>query len=123
MFKLGCIDAASAGRILRMSRGKIFSALMLTVVLTAVLLEFEIAPSTIIEVADPEVEAQYRSCYEEKDEEIHATAFGTIDNPDVQKEFITSNRARAAAECRDLYPAAVTRVEEPGGLRLKLRRW
>jgi len=106
-----------------MAKGKIISALVLTAILAAVLIEVDISTSTITEVADPEVEAQYQSCYQEKDKEIHATAFGTIDNPDVQKEFITTNRARAAAECRDLNPESVIRVEEPGGVRLKLRRW
>lgn len=73
----------------------------------------DIAGPAESQIADPEVEARYQACYAARDEEIHTTAFGTIDNPDVQKEFITSNRARAAAECRALHPESIITVIEP----------
>lgn len=95
-----------------MIRRKTISVVLLAAVLVAVLFEFEFSPSMQTEIADPAVEAQYLACYQQKDDEIHATAFGTIDNPDVQKEFIIANRARAAAECRALYPESLITVDE-----------
>jgi hypothetical protein len=65
------------------------------------------------EVPDANQESLYDACYAEQDAEIHRTAFGTIDNPDVQKEFIISNRARAAAECRNAYPQKMITVAKP----------
>jgi hypothetical protein len=67
---------------------------------------------------DLEREAQFAACYEKQDAEIHRTAFGTIDNPDVQKEFINTNRERANANCRRSFPATETIVTTP--LRMKL---
>ena len=106
-----------------MSGGKVISVILLTAILVGVLFEFDIAPSTMTEIVDPAVEANFEACYQEKDDEIHATAFGTIDNPDVQKEFIIANRARAAAECRTQYPESLISVEEPGRFSVTLRRW
>lgn len=56
------------------------------------------------QVADPAQEELYRQCYEARDAEIHARAFDTIDNPDVQREFISMHREQARADCRQLYP-------------------
>ena len=58
-------------------------------------------------------EARYAACYAERDREIHDVAFGTIDNPDVQKLYISSNRELAATECRLLFPERWTSVDEP----------
>jgi len=74
---------------------------------------FELALPKSVEMPDPAVEARYEQCYAERDHEIHATAFGTIDNPEVQKEFINSGRAKAARECRALHPQSLITVEEP----------
>ena len=120
---MGCIDAASSGRIRDVIRHRIISVFVLAAVLVVVLFAFEFSPSTQAEIADPDVELQYEACYQQKDDEIHATAFGTIDNPDVQKEFITANRARAAAECRALHPESTIRVEEPSQFRMTPRFW
>lgn len=106
-----------------MSKAWKINAVLIAVVLLVVLFEVSVSPSITREVVDPAVEAQYAACYHEKDDEIHDTAFGTIDNPDVQKEYITSNRARAAAECRALFPESTTTVEEPGGFSLRPRFW
>ena len=72
---------------------------------------FDQSVSNGSEITDPAVERAFEECYEKKDDEIHTVAFGTIDNPDVQKEFITSNRARARAECRERHPAVMIRRE------------
>ncbi|MGI9262489.1 MAG: hypothetical protein ACR2QR_10665 [Woeseiaceae bacterium] len=106
-----------------MSGGKVISVILLTAVLVGALFEFDIAPSTMTDIVDPAVEANFAACYREKDDEIHTTAFGTIDNPDVQKEFITANRARAAAECRAQHPESLISIEEPGRFNVTLRRW
>ena len=74
----------------------------------------DIAMPGEMELPDPAVEAAYQDCYQLRDDEIHATAFGTIDNPDVQKEFITSQRAIAARECRQQHPQSMVTVETPG---------
>lgn len=105
-----------------MTRLKITSAFFLLIVGIFILYEvdfiFDIAGASQTQVADPAIEAAYEQCYAEKDDEIHATAFGTIDNPDVQKEFITSNRAQAATECRTLHPESIITIEDPGRFNL-----
>lgn len=57
-----------------------------------------------IEQLDLAQETLYMQCFESRDKRIHDIAFSTIDNPDVQKEFINTSRADAAKECRDKYP-------------------
>ena len=97
-------------------------ALLLLVGMVAALydvdLVFDIALPGERREPDPAVEDAYARCYRERDDEIHATAFGTIDNPDVQKEFISSNRARAARECRELHPEVLIIVREPARFNL-----
>lgn len=99
------------------NKRSIISSLLVVFVATIVLFEvhfvFDIGGSMTARIADPEIEAAFDDCYAKKDEEIHTTAFGTIDNPDVQKEFITSSRARAVNECRALYPETMIDVETP----------
>ena len=74
-------------------------------------LDFE--PAGERQIPDPDVEAAYRACYQSKDDEIHGIAFGTIDNPDVQKEYISSNQAIAARECRQKYPQVMLSERTP----------
>ena len=64
-------------------------------------------------VADPAQEARYEECFAERDREIHAAAFGTIDNPDVQKLYISNHRDEARAMCRERFPERLVTVEEP----------
>jgi hypothetical protein len=102
--------------------GKLILILALASVLLFVLYEvnfiFDIVLPAETESPDPEVEMAFTSCYQLKDDQIHATAFGTIDNPDVQKEFISSSQARAAAECRAAHPERILIIEQPGRLNL-----
>ena len=87
---------------------------------------FDVALPGEARVPDPVVEEAYARCYQARDDEIHATAFGTIDNPDVQKEFISANRARAARECRELHPEVLVIVQQPARfdlVDLKPRFW
>lgn len=77
-------------------------------------------------LADPVVEADYMRCYREKDLEMHRAVFDTIDNPDVQKEMISTNRERIATECRELFPEKMITVREPARFNivdLKPRFW
>lgn len=62
---------------------------------------------------DLEQEARYAACYADHDKEIHDVAFGTIDNPDVQKLYISNNRDKAASECRLQFPERWVAVDEP----------
>lgn len=97
--------------------GKKISLLLGAGVVTLVLFDVSINPEFAMpresELADPRIEAEYARCFRARDEEIHGTAFGTIDNPDVQKEFITSSRAEAARACRALHPERTITVAEP----------
>ena len=74
---------------------------------------FDVAMPSEVEMPDPVAESDFAECYREKDEQLHTTAFATIDNPDVQREFISANQARAREECRVLHPSALITVEEP----------
>ena len=58
-------------------------------------------------------EARYASCYADRDREIHDVAFGTIDNPDVQKLYISNNRDQAVTDCRLQFPEQWTTVDDP----------
>lgn len=64
-------------------------------------------------VPDANQEAQFQDCFDSRDTEIHHQAFGTIDNPDVQKEFISSHRAAAEKTCRSNYPQEMVTVRSP----------
>jgi hypothetical protein len=86
---------------------------VLTLALFQVDFRFELSMPRNVEIPDPAVEALYDECYADRDHEIHAAAFGSIDNPEVQKEFINSGRVKAARECRELHPQALITVEEP----------
>ena len=79
---------------------------------------FDIALPAETSIPEPTDQKAYARCYQERDVDIHATAFGTIDNPDVQKEFISSNRERAARECRELHPEVKVIVHEPARFNL-----
>ena len=82
-------------------------------VLYEVTLDPQFALPMSSEKPDAEQEARYLDCYEKRDTEIHRAAFGSIDNPDVQKEFINTNRAQAAAACRTEYPVRSETVSTP----------
>ena len=79
-----------------------------------------------VQMPDPDTEAEYRRCYEEKDAAMHQAVFGAIDNPDVQKEMISTNRDRISIECRQRHPENTITVErdvESNLIELKPRFW
>ena len=60
--------------------------------------------SQLIEAADQRRETLFRECVAGRDREIHSKTFSTIDNPDVQREVLATEKERAIRECRALYP-------------------
>ena len=89
------------------------AGLIVLVALFDIRFNFEYSPAGDGRQLDAGQEARYAACYAERDNEIHDVAFGTIDNPDVQKLFILNNREQAATECRQRFPEQWTTVDEP----------
>jgi hypothetical protein len=89
------------------------ASLVAVIVLFEVSVNVEFSMPRDMTRADPEREVRYQACFEEKDAEIHRIAFATIDNPDVQKEFINTNRAAARGDCRQAYPMQMETIKEP----------
>ncbi|RLA36802.1 MAG: hypothetical protein DRR15_03815 [Gammaproteobacteria bacterium] len=112
------IDQESKQCMQKRTFGIIAVAIALTITLYDVQLDPDFSLPGEIEQTDAAQEALYMQCYELRDEQIHDTAFATIDNPDVQKEFINTSRARAASECRDEYPQQLVTVRRPFRLNL-----
>jgi len=105
-----------------MAIGKLIWFLALAGIFTFVLFEvnfvLDFGENEMKEAPDTAAELAFENCYLKKDDEIHATAFRTIDNPDVQKEFISSNRAVANSECREQYPRVMVPAEQKSGFNL-----
>lgn len=93
-------------------------ALLLLIILFEIHIDFQFSMPHEIEVADPEQETQYQACVDERDAEIHKVAFGTIDNPDVQREYLSTHKDIAKAECRLAYPERKITEQQP--FRLKV---
>lgn len=89
------------------------AALLALVALFEVSFDFRFSLPGERSQADPAQDARYAACYAERDREIHAHAFGSIDNPDVQKLYISNNRDIASVECRQQFPQQWIVVEEP----------
>ena len=68
---------------------------------------------SIINIPEPEIEENYIKCYQEADASIHVDAFNSIDNPDVQREYISSMRKEAQKKCRSDFPEEVVTLEVP----------
>ncbi len=86
----------------------------------------DVGRSDAIEVPDPVIEAQYKNCYANRDDAMHRQAFSTIDNPDVQREFISAKRAEIAAECRAQFPQKMIVLENEDSaalIRFRPRYW
>lgn len=66
-----------------------------------------------IERPDAEQEVRFRACVDEHDRIIHAETFAAIDNPDVQREVLSTRKEQAARECRESFPQRTVRIEEP----------
>lgn len=68
--------------------------------------------------ANPVQEQRFVECFEQRDRAIHERAFGEIDNPDVQKEFITAERKEAGRQCRERFPERLETVHVPLSINL-----
>jgi hypothetical protein len=105
-----------------MKIGKTVRLGLLVVIVTFIFFDvtfpLDVASPSETRAPDPALAAEYERCYEVRDKEMHGVAFGTIDNPDVQKEFISTNRARIAHECRELFPERLIAVHEPARFNL-----
>ena len=117
-----CNQGLESGRIRSVAIGRLIWILILASIVTFVLFEvnfvFEFDENKMNEMPDPASEQAFDRCYLLKDDEIHATAFGTIDNPDVQKEFISSNREIARRECREQHPRVMVPADQKSGFNL-----
>jgi len=94
------------------------------VVIAVVIALYDIQPNFVLSMPgesaqpDPVQEALYDQCFREQDSQIHDSAFRTIDNPDVQKEFINTGRAHATIECRNKFPREWVTIRQPFRLNL-----
>ncbi len=89
------------------------AGLIALIAMSDISFDFEFSPAGEGRQLDADQEVRYAACYAERDAEIHDVAFGTIDNPDVQKLYILNNRKLAATECRQRFPEQWTAIEEP----------
>jgi len=88
-------------------------ALVTLFVLFEVKVNFKFSLPADQRILDAKQETRYTACFASRDKEIHATAFGTIDNPDVQKLYISNHRAEAAEDCRLEFPEQWVTIAEP----------
>jgi len=101
-------------------------ALIVFVMLYDVTFRFDMAFAREVQQADLLIETAYMRCYQQQDEAMHDFVFGTVDNPDVQKEFIITNRERIARDCREQFPEQLISVRQPSRFKLmdlKPRFW
>ena len=88
-------------------------ALVVFLVLFEVQLDFEFSPERETMVADAGQEERFAGCVEERDRDIHRKTFGSIDNPDVQREVLASEKQKAVAACRELFPQILVPESQP----------
>lgn len=87
--------------------------LLIVLLLFDVRLDFQFSmPREVVEL-DAAVETRYTQCVELRDKEIHRVVFATIDNPDVQREYLATQKDKAKAECRSKFPAHEITVQQP----------
>lgn len=84
--------------------GLVAAAIVLIVVLFEVKFRMDASRPDDARRLDVAQEIRFTECYSLRDKKIHELAFGTIDNPDVQKEYINTHRERATADCRKAFP-------------------
>lgn len=89
------------------------ASLALFLVLFDVTVRWEFALPRDVTRPDPAREAEFSACFEKRDAEIHERAFSRIDNPDVQREFISMQRDAAERACRERFPRREVTVRAP----------
>lgn len=66
-----------------------------------------------VETLDLIQESLFGGCVDERDRLIHAETFGAIDNPDVQREILVTEKERASRKCREIFPEIRVTTSEP----------
>ena len=66
-----------------------------------------------VEILDSVQESRFDACLLQRDRLIHAETFGNIDNPDVQREILLTEKERAASACREIFPEMQITIREP----------
>jgi len=96
------------------------AAILAAVMLMAVTLIFfevdfvaEFSLPQEIDILDADQEARFEACVAEKDAAIHASTFRDIDNPDVQREILVTQKEQAIRDCRESLPERWVTVSEP----------
>jgi hypothetical protein len=87
--------------------------LLIVFLLFEVRIDFQFALPAEVAGRDDEQERRYEQCVESRDREIHRVAFGTIDNPDVQREYLSTHKDRAKIDCRREFPVVENVTHEP----------
>ncbi len=94
-------------------------ALPLAIVLLVILVLFDIdldlqfsLPREVVEL-DAQQEMRHVHCVDLRDAEIHRVAFATIDNPDVQREYLSTEKDKAKVICRREFPHDQTTSKQP----------
>ena len=96
----------------------VVAALLLLLIFFEVSIDFQFSMPQEVEVVDTVQEAQYQACVDGRDAEIHEIAFSTIDNPDVQREFLSTHKDKAKVACRLEYPERTTTAMQSFRFRL-----
>lgn len=89
------------------------AALCLLLILFEVTVDFQFSMPREVAIVDDAQENQYQACVDERDAEIHRIAFSTIDNPDVQREYLSTHKDKAKEACRLEYPEQLTTAMQP----------
>jgi len=77
---------------------------LICIVLLKISHDIKSSPGTETGALDSEQEKRFQACVAERDREIHRRVFSTIDNPDVQREYLSTQKEIAIGECRLKYP-------------------
>jgi hypothetical protein len=89
------------------------AAMALLLVFFEVTINPQFALPRTVRQPDAAQETRYAVCFGQRDRALHERAFATIDNPDVQREFISTERAKASDACRDAYPERLVSKQLP----------
>lgn len=76
-----------------------------------------------LDKADPEQEARYEQCVDQRTDEATRQAFAQADNPDVQNLMIRMRQDAALSDCRLQYPGRQITVREPLRFNLVDMQW
>ena len=85
----------------------------ITLMLFDITIDFELSMPREDEILDAAQEARFDACLDQRDRIIHTETFSNIDNPDVQREILLTEKERAAAACRVKFPERRVAIEMP----------